>query len=142
MLAHSGAHQKALEAFQKCGNWRQMFCMAAQLNYSGQDRILLARNISGLYVFWLEFCSTNVFIFFSIMFVILAISPCLQCDIFSDVPLSIAFRLYCSGSSPGFFSRYLPCWKNIAKSYFKAPPVLSPPEYKPIHLPTNRSFRI
>lgn len=39
--------QLALEAFQSCLCWKQIFCMTARLKYSTAQNVELARNIAG-----------------------------------------------------------------------------------------------
>ena len=47
VLARCESCERALEAFQKSGNWRQVFCMAVKLALS-QERIMkLSRSLAG-----------------------------------------------------------------------------------------------
>ncbi|XP_020621181.1 elongator complex protein 1-like isoform X1 [Orbicella faveolata] len=47
VFTRSGAHEQALSSFQKSGNWRQVFCMASLLHYTGEQVISLARTVAG-----------------------------------------------------------------------------------------------
>eukprot|EP00057_Strongylocentrotus_purpuratus_P001045 XP_001190999.2 PREDICTED: elongator complex protein 1 [Strongylocentrotus purpuratus] len=39
--------QRALEMYQKCSNWREVFSLTARLSYSTQDEMALARRLGG-----------------------------------------------------------------------------------------------
>ncbi|XP_006887046.1 PREDICTED: elongator complex protein 1 [Elephantulus edwardii] len=47
VFARSGAYDKALEAFQACGSWQQALCMAAHLNFTGDELASLGRTLAG-----------------------------------------------------------------------------------------------
>ncbi|XP_072114226.1 elongator complex protein 1 isoform X2 [Mobula birostris] len=47
IFARSGECEKALNAFLQCCNWQQALCMAAQLHYTEDKMISIARTISG-----------------------------------------------------------------------------------------------
>ncbi|XP_030050201.1 LOW QUALITY PROTEIN: elongator complex protein 1 [Microcaecilia unicolor] len=47
IFARCGDFEKALKAFLTCNNWQQVLCMAAQLEYSGNEISTLARNMAG-----------------------------------------------------------------------------------------------
>ena len=49
VLFRCGHYERALEAFQKCGNWRQVFCLATgKLGFSTEQILRLARSVSGV----------------------------------------------------------------------------------------------
>ena len=39
--------ERALEMYEKCGNWREAFCLTARLEYTPQNEMVLARKIAG-----------------------------------------------------------------------------------------------
>jgi hypothetical protein len=51
VFARCGAHEEAMDAFQKKGNWQQVFCMAAILGLPEQKKIEVARNLAGKLLF-------------------------------------------------------------------------------------------
>ena len=49
VLFRCGHYERALEVFHKCGNWRQVFCLATgKLVFSTEQILHLARSMSGM----------------------------------------------------------------------------------------------
>ena len=44
--------ERALEMYEKCGNWREAFCLTARLEYTPQNEMVLARKIAGKFLYF------------------------------------------------------------------------------------------
>ena len=61
VFTRCGAHEQALSSFQKSANWRQVFCMASLLHYTGEQVISLARTVAGMQVILLLYKYASLF---------------------------------------------------------------------------------
>jgi hypothetical protein len=48
----AGNKQNALEVYKKSGTWRETFAIAQELKYSSDDLSLLAKELSGIYIYF------------------------------------------------------------------------------------------